>query len=326
MITATVVLLTKNAEAYLPETLEAILEQDADFGFEILVIDSGSIDKTLGILASFPVRTINIRPESFNHGETRNLGAREANPESEFIVYLSQDAKPHNNKWLQNLIAPFSENPEIAGTFSRHVPRPNATAPVVRQLASMQTGGQKQLVKKMPESIEEYNVKKFFYIYFSNTSSALRRSVWNEISFDKVSFAEDAVWADKVLRQGYSLVFEPSSIVLHSHSYNPVEQFRQSVDHTHAMNVLFQPPFYKSRRLWFRIFAGIPLQVAKDCKFVVQDPFFANKSFWRKGCMMAFSLPWQFATAIGAWVGAHLEYFPPRLRLLFSRQERIRLL
>jgi rhamnosyltransferase len=62
----------------------------------------------------------------------------------------------------------------------------------------------------MPASSEEFKSNKFWYIYFSNTSSAIRRETWEQIPFDRVDFAEDAVWAEKVLLAGYTLIFEPA--------------------------------------------------------------------------------------------------------------------
>ena len=72
----TIILLVKNGERYLAESLVAIFAQKADFVFQVLAIDSGSQDRSKEILARFPVLLHEIAPEQFNHGETRNLGAQ----------------------------------------------------------------------------------------------------------------------------------------------------------------------------------------------------------------------------------------------------------
>lgn len=323
--TATIVIPAKNAELYIKETLQAIFSQETDVDFEVLVVDSGSKDRTLEILSSFPVRVIQIPAENFNHGLTRNLGAQQARPESEFIVFLSQDAKPFDSHWLQNLIRPFFEMPGVAGTFSRHVPRPGASASTARQLVQLtQTGGKNRLVKKMPATQAEFDANRFYYNFFSNTSSALRRKVWEKIPFQRVDFAEDALWADTVIQNGHLVVFEPASIVIHSHNYSIIEQFRQNVDHASGMERLFKPWFYHKNILWLKQFIGLPLQIYQDCNYVTKDLFFSEQSLWYKGYMMLFSAPWQFATVLGAWVGAHLESMPKWLRILVSRQERLK--
>jgi len=321
----TIVIPTKNAEAFLAAQLEAIFNQETAFDFDVILIDSGSKDRTLEIAAAHPVNLLSIPPQEFNHGLTRNLGARQARPESEFIVFLSQDACPENPNWLAYLIQPMIADRAIAGVFSRHVPRPEASASYVRQLTSLtQSGGTERLYKRLPANPAEFQAQRFFLNFFSNTSSAIRRSVWEQLPFEPVEFAEDALWADTVVQSGHVILFEPASVVLHSHDFNPVEQFRQSVDHARGFDLLFSPPAFHSSRIWLNQFLGIPLQIYKDCRFVINDSFFASRSLCYKLYMMLFSVPWQFATITGAWVGANFRSMPEWLKRWASRQARIK--
>jgi len=320
-----IVILTKNAAAYLPETLPAIFSQQVDFDYEVLAIDSGSQDGSLELLSRYPVRVVQIPPESFNHGETRNLGAKSASPDSEFVVFLSHDALPANSSWLKCLVSPLLNDPQVAGAFSRHIPRPGANGSVIRQLVQLtQSGGSKRLVKMMPASEEEFETNKFYLVFFSNTSSVLRKSAWEKYPFPKADFAEDALWSEQVLRAGYKIVFEPESVIKHSHNYSLVEQFRQNVDHAYAMNQLFHPPFYRDNMVWLKLFAGLPLQVWQDCKFVMHDSYFKQVSLYKKIITCFHSPAWHFATMSGSWLGAHLERMPDRLKGIVSRQERIK--
>lgn len=325
MTFATIVLLIKNGEKYLQEILSAIYAQETDFDFEVLAVDSGSKDQSLQILKQFPVRLIQIPPQSFNHGDTRNFGAEQACPESEYIVYLTQDATPLNTHWLANLLKPLRKDSRVAGAFSRHVPRPGTSPSLYRQAVHIwQTGGTQTLYKQAPADPVEYQRDKFHYIYFSDTSSAIRRSVWQETHFPRTSFAEDALWADAVLQAGYAIVYEPSSQVLHSHNYPLVEQFRQNVDHTAAMKRLFQPPDYDRPGFeWWQIRA-IPRQVWRDWFFILHSPDFQPAPFFRKLGWMWLSPWWHFATALGVVIGVNLENLPNSFQLLFSRQERMR--
>ena len=56
-------------------------------------------------------------------------------------------------------------------------------------------------------------------IHFSDVSSAIRKEVYDKYphSVDCI-FAEDQEWAKRVLKVGYSLIYEPSSIICHSHN------------------------------------------------------------------------------------------------------------
>jgi len=320
----TVALLIKNGEDYLSSLLVSIKGQESEATVCILAIDSGSTDDSLEILRRESVRVIEIPPEQFNHGETRNLAAQEASSESKYIVFLSQDALPADEHWLQNLIQPMEDDPTVAGTFSRHIPRQDTSPSLVRQLTTMwQTGGTERLVKAMPDKPEVYERDKFFYIYFSNTSSAIRREVWEQIPFRRLDFAEDADWADRILRAGYKLVFEPSSIVLHSHDYDIIEQFRQNVDHTEAMVALFDPPhFHRPRRLLLQL-ASIPREVSRDRSFMLTSPYYAETRLRRRMWWMLRSPFWHMASVLGGWTGAYLERLPESWRRYLGRQRRI---
>jgi rhamnosyltransferase len=90
VVKISIIVLTKNGGALLDEVLKRVFAQEIEERFEVIAIDSGSTDSTKEILAQFPVSVEEIPPVTFNHGETRNLGARLS--KGEYLVYLTQDA------------------------------------------------------------------------------------------------------------------------------------------------------------------------------------------------------------------------------------------
>jgi rhamnosyltransferase len=320
----TVALLLKDAEEHLKSLLDSVfLQQDCQF--EVLAIDSGSTDRTLEILSQYDVRVVQISPLEFGHGKTRNFAAANAHPNSELIIYLSQDALPANEDWLKNLTDPLINDRSVAGVFSRHIAHEGTSPSMVRQLTSnWQSGGNKRLVKEMPADESAYEKNKMSLIYFSNTSSAIRRSVWKKIRFKEVDFAEDAEWADRVLRAGHKLVFEPISIVIHSHDYGFVEHLRQNVDHANAMIQLFDPPRYRKQFTWLKLFLNVPREVWRDWRFLYLSDFHKESTTSERIKWVIWSPFWHLASVLGGWIGANLTRIPERVRILFSRQERIR--
>ena len=121
---ASIVILTKNAGNSFYYTLSNIFSQTFK-DFEVIIIDSGSEDRTLEIAREFPAKIYKIPPEEFGHGKTRNLAAKLAH--GEFIVYLTQDAIPANEFWLSNLLRNFQDS-SIGAAFSRQIPRKNSSA------------------------------------------------------------------------------------------------------------------------------------------------------------------------------------------------------
>ena len=122
MVTVSIVIPTKDAGEGFHQTLEAI-QQQRGISAELVVVDSGSSDGTPALARKYGARTISIPPESFNHGATRNLGVREAS--GDLCVMLVQDAVPADNNWLQNLLAPFSDE-RVVGVTGRQIARADA--------------------------------------------------------------------------------------------------------------------------------------------------------------------------------------------------------
>jgi rhamnosyltransferase len=62
---------------------------------------------------------------------------------------------------------------------------------------------------------------------FDNVSSCLRRSVWEELPFEKTNFGEDLRWGKKAVEAGYKVVYEPRSAVFHSHERGGMYDLRR---------------------------------------------------------------------------------------------------
>jgi glycosyltransferase involved in cell wall biosynthesis len=89
----TVTVLTFNRDRFIDAILTAVEAQTYDGDVDILVVDSGSTEDTLSIVASHSAVRLHAIPNSeFGHGKTRNLAAHLA--ASEVVAYLTHDAAP----------------------------------------------------------------------------------------------------------------------------------------------------------------------------------------------------------------------------------------
>jgi rhamnosyltransferase len=65
-------------------------------------------------------------------------------------------------------------------------------------------------------------------VFFSNVSSAIRRSLWERFPFrEDVVMSEDAYWAWDVLQAGCEVAYEPTARVYHTHRYGLRGVFRR---------------------------------------------------------------------------------------------------
>ena len=225
--TVSVVIPTKNAGAGFRETLEAIRSQTMPS--EIVVVDSGSSDGTVEMASQFGASVIAIAPESFNHGETRNLGIR--NSKGQFCVMLVQDALPVGSAWLDALIEPFFDE-RVVGVTVRQTPRRDSD-PVGRWQVEYRNQflGDAVLVQEL----ENWNrfldldfQQRLRLASFDNVCSAIRREFWETSPFQAVAFAEDLDWAIRALAARRLLVYNPSVCVIHSHNRPAAYHLRRS--------------------------------------------------------------------------------------------------
>ncbi len=311
--TVSILLVTKNGEKYLTELLSGVRSQRGRFRVvEILAVDSGSRDQTTNIVEQFDGQVINIEPEEFGHGRSRNLAASHAS--GEYLVFLTQDASPANGDWLARLIAPLTEDSMMAGGYSRHIPRSSCHPMEWRRIIQDELSGREQsCVNEM--SNPDYIKIPGHFNFFSNVSSVLRKRIWEEFPLPDVPFAEDQIWAKTVIEAGYKTAYRADSLVYHSHAYGTWNNLRRHFDHGLAM----QQPTEVSCR--YRLINSIRA-ARKDL------------SFWRyltkegrARTLLRWGIPavaWHWAGLYGAYLGARGPKFSPRLRKILSLQEGIK--
>ena len=240
-IEVSIVILTKNAETNIRNTLSMVLAQNPKKRLEVIVIDSGSTDRTVGIINSFPdVKLVQRSHEEFHHGRTRNLGGKMAR--GKYLVFLNGDAIPKDEYWLSSLLDNFGKDEKIAGVYSRHIPKEDCRIYTALQI----------LTTMIPvKEIEDFSyfledefaaiprIKMLDILRFSTVSCAIQKRIWGEAIFtENLSIGEDREWAKRILEKGYKIVYEPSSIVLHSHNYSIKQTFKYHYDNSMSFNMI----------------------------------------------------------------------------------------
>jgi rhamnosyltransferase len=276
MFDAGIVLLTCNGEKYLGQLLEMLQRQKLRPS-EIFAIDSSSTDGTTEILQKFGIPTTIIHKREFSHPGTRNLAARMC--AARYVVFLTQDAVPADSCWLERLLDPFVQaHGNVAATFSRQIPRPGTgllEASDVRQDFSTDRMVKRFTAGKKPDRSEIWRM-----IRFSNSSSAYDRNLLLQNPFDEsLEMAEDQDWAKRMLEQDFSIIYEPSSVVLHSHDHGLKQKFERSLRMGRSFSAFLGSQFGK--RSAFSEGTAFLAHIYLDFKYIVAaDEDFRTKCKW----------------------------------------------
>jgi rhamnosyltransferase len=237
-----VVIPTKNAMPLLPKVMSKVLSQKTSWPYEIIIIDSGSSDGTKEYLRGLSrVRLVEIAPQDFGHGRTRNLGVEIA--DADFVAFLTHDAEPIDEQWLANLVATAEQDVRIAGVFGRHVAYDSASPFTKSDLDHHFQGFLRHPLVVYrdldPSRYEHDEGWRQVLHFYSDNNSLLRKSAWQILPYPDVEFAEDQLWARSIIEAGYYKAYAPEAMVYHSHDYTFMEQLRRAFDESRNFTKYF---------------------------------------------------------------------------------------
>jgi glycosyltransferase involved in cell wall biosynthesis/GT2 family glycosyltransferase len=220
----TAVVPVKDGERYLAELLAALRREGVE---ELIVIDSGSSDRSLQIARDACVEPLEIPPHKFGHGRTRNLGAERAS--GELIWFLTQDATPAPGA-LDAFRAAFALDARIGVAYGPHLPRPDTSPMIARELTEFFGGF---AAPDGGPAIQRAGDPTFL----SNVNACYRRACWEQVRFRDVPYSEDQAFGRDALGSGWLKVYAPAAGVLHAHDYGQLEFMRRYFDEYRGLRV-----------------------------------------------------------------------------------------
>jgi rhamnosyltransferase len=157
------------------------------------------------------------------------------------VVLLVQDAEPASADWLARLTRPLLESGvasaggsvprPLAGTYSRQVPRADASAVARAYLSRYMPADRQAHVQTIagPGAFDALSpLERLAACTFDNVCSCIRREVWAQHPFRATPIAEDLAWARDVMLAGYDLAYVPSAAVVHSHDRPAAYELRRT--------------------------------------------------------------------------------------------------
>jgi len=218
-----IVIPVKDGGSDLERCLDAIATQRIDQQVEVVIVDSGSHDGSVALARERGALVREIPQREFSHGASRNLGASLASGEA--LVFVSQDAHPVDERWLERLTAPLQRDSSLAGVYGRQLPHDGARPPE-RYFLDFLYGSEGRI--QQADGVSALNMQTTL---FSNVNSAMPRAVWERFPFVRdIVMSEDQDWSRRVLLAGMRIAYEPAASVRHSHNYTLLGAFRRFFD------------------------------------------------------------------------------------------------
>lgn len=313
-----IVIPTLNAEKYIRTQIERIFAQTIK-PCEVIYIDSTSNDNTQKIILEYieknlPIKLKIIKREEFNHGRTRNEGAFLS--KGNIIVFMTQDAIPYNEVWLENLIKPFGIRDDVACVFARQMPFVDATPIIKRELInhfnSFKSEDSDYTFQKVDfndrNSLKEYNENKHWFWFNSNVCSAVRRDIFLQIKFKEIPYAEDQVFGKEIIEKGFCKVYAHNAIVLHSHNYTLIKFFKRYFDEYRGLKVSLDIDLVNKHNVLKVIFGNI----VQDVKYIFNNVD-KRKAYW-----FIYSIVFEIIRGSGAFLGSNYDKIPLSLQKYLS--------
>jgi rhamnosyltransferase len=205
---ASVIIRTLDEERHLQALLEAIDSQEIEgVDTEVILVDSGSEDRTLEIARAYGCRIENISRTDFSFGRSLNRGCTASS--GEILVFVSGHCVPCGTDWLDRLVDPIRRG-TADYTYGRQYGGPRTRF------------AEAQLFEKQYPAESAVPQDGFFC---NNANAALRREVWEKFLFDEHSSGlEDMEFAKRILQQRFRIGYVAEAPVFHHHdeSWNQV--------------------------------------------------------------------------------------------------------
>lgn len=196
------VIRTKNEEKLIGKVLKVLFQQTCQ-DFEVIIVDSGSTDKTPTIVKKFPIRLIKIKPKEYNPSYALNLGITKT--KGKYIGIISAHSVPISKTWLKDGLTNLKRKPEIAAVAGHYTENP--------------IGYHCQALGRLLFKFER-RPREEFCPWMTNTNSLIRKACWQEYPFDEKLFGcEDYDWACEMIARGHNIIKDPQFSVFHSHAY-----------------------------------------------------------------------------------------------------------
>jgi len=289
---------TLNGGPLLSRVLDAVDSQEGTAELEKLAIYSGSTDGSIPSLKEHGFEIESIEKRAFEHGASRDQAISRTS--GEIIVLLTQDAEPANERWLKTLVDCYAD-PTVGAAYCRQLPRTDCNPFIAARLREWNAGRSERIVQRLQpdQALEDLPpMDRLRLCAFDNVASSVRRSTWSRHRFGPCSFGEDVTFGKKVILDGQSIVFEPDSMVIHSHNRSPRSEGKRIYCDHHNLHELFGIRLLPDYKAWRR---GLESERERHAEVVEQLDLPAQQ----RTRLHSWARKYAFWSTLGMYLGAN---------------------
>ena len=282
-----IIIRTLNEGKYLGELLTSINNQKKqDFEIEVVLIDSGSTDRTLEIAKDFGCKITFITKDQFTFGKSLNMGSEYAN--GDIFVYISGHCVPVDIDWLRKLIEPITSK-KAGYCYGRQIGRDTTKY------------SEDKLFQKYFPDYSKIPQHDFFC---NNANSAISARVWEELKFNEsITGLEDMDLAKRYFLNNGKIAYVSDACVYHIHDESWLQTRRRYEREAIALQSIM-PEIHIG---FFDMSRYLILSIFSDCKDAITE-----ECFWKEFISI---IKFRFAQYTGTYRGNHSH------RLLSKRRK-----
>jgi len=189
-----------NEEEHIGRLLVGITAQTVK-DVQLILVDSGSSDRTVEIARQYAVEVVSIRPDEFTFGRSLNMGIAQAR--ADIVVLASAHVFPVYPDWLAAMLEPFSDK-KVGLVYGK------------------QRGGDRSQFSEhqiFHQWYPDHSVRSQATPFCNNANAAIRLSLWWEHPYDEaLTGLEDLAWGKWLQEKGYSISYVAEAEVIHVHN------------------------------------------------------------------------------------------------------------
>ena len=210
-----VVIPVKNAGDEFGLLLKNFVTQKGFKRVEIVIVDSGSTDRTLQTARDFGATIVEISPESFTHSYARNLGGEAAT--GDYLFFTVQDSLPPGQTFLYDLYSTLIEN-QVTAVSCAETPREDADL-FYKQICwnhynflGVNIGDR---IMQLPEKVDHMSLRQNGQL--ADIANFIPKETFEIYKF-RLNYAEDLDLGIRLIKDGHKLAFLGSTRIIHSHN------------------------------------------------------------------------------------------------------------